>query len=238
MMMKKKDVKIEEDKKMNKILLSIMIFILIFTSSARAVDRCQDFIPDVRSQHIRYFGLQYPYWYGLAQLKQESACRANITAFDGGQGIAQFMPATLKDVQARIGEQLNPYNPQQAIRMQAFYMFSVHKGNKLKPKLLWATYQAYNGGWKWLYLENQRAGSSDWADMKYQCQRKTITLKNGELLSFCTVNYDYSKKISKYAQLYITGIDGFGFWEVVKKEELKPKSEIKPPVKNFGCTNK
>lgn len=193
-------------------IILILIVIFLIPLSAKAIDRCQDYIPDVRSQHIRYFGLQYPYWYGLAQLKQESACRANITAFDGGQGIAQFMPATLKDVQKRIGEPLNPYNPQQAIRMQAFYMASVHKGNKLINKPLWATYQGYNGGWKWLYLENQRAGTSSWADMRQQCRRKTITLKNGGLLSFCDVNYDYSIRISKYSQSYRIGKDGMRFW--------------------------
>ena len=192
--------------------LVMVLILLILVKTARAVDRCQDYLNDVRSQHIRYFGLQYPYWYGLGQLKQESACRANITAFDGGQGIAQFMPATLKDVQTRIGEKLNPYNPQQAIRMQAFYMLSVHKGNKLSGKPLWATYQGYNGGWKWLYLENQRANSSNWSDMKLQCQRKTITLPKGGLLSFCTVNYDYSQRISKYGKQYQVGKDGMRFW--------------------------
>jgi hypothetical protein len=94
---------------------------------------------------------------------------------------------------------------------------------KIKDKLLWATYQAYNGGWKWLYLENKRAASSRWEDMKEQCQRKTITLKNGSLLSFCEVNYDYSKRISKYGQQYKTGADGMGFWEVAKTEN---KTEI------------
>jgi hypothetical protein len=177
-----------------------------------AIDRCQDHIIDVKNHHILYMGPDYPWWYGVGQLKQESCCRTQVTAFDAGMGIAQFMPATHKYVEGLLGMKLDPYNSHQAIRMQAFYMSTVHKNNKFKNKPLCYTYQAYNGGWKWLYVESERAGSEQWIDMKAACQRKKIKLKSGSILDFCEVNYDYSIKVWKYGSLYRMGKDGQAFW--------------------------
>jgi len=195
-----------------KLINSVIIILLLISVNCLALDRCQDYISDVRTQHIQYFGLSYPYWYGVGQLRQESNCRSNITAFDGGMGVAQFMPATAKDVSQRLGLKLDPYNIHDATKMQAYYMSQVHKGNKISGKPLWATYQAYNGGWKLLYAESQRASSSNHDDMKLQCHRKVLTLSKGRKLSLCEVNYDYSIKIAKYAKKYQIAPDGMRYW--------------------------
>ena len=126
------------------------------TVPAHALDRCEAHIKDVRVEHTKYFGIQFPYWYGVAQLKTESACRTNITAFDAGQGIAQFMPKTAQYIQSLMGEALDPYNPRQAIRMQAFYMNRIHRTENWTDRL-WISYQIYNGGKGTLYKEYQRA---------------------------------------------------------------------------------
>ena len=179
----------------------------------QALDRCTDFIPDVRAAHIQYFGYNSPWWYGVGQLKQESACRANVTAFDAGMGIAQFMPVTAKDIKKQMGApDLDPYNPEHAIRMQAFYMAKLHKQNWAEDKPLWMTYQAYNGGWGNLKSEYNRAGETDWQAMKDQCRRKTITLKSGNKLDFCEVNYSYSLQVYKYGKIYRNGTDRMRFW--------------------------
>lgn len=189
----------------------LTILILLFISPVYALDRCADYIPDVRSAHARYWGYDYPWWYGVGQLKQESACRANVTAFDAGMGIAQFMPATAKEIKRLMGQpNLDPYNPEHAIRMQAFYMYRLHKQNWSGE--LWLDYQAYNGGWGNLKAEYNRAGETDWDKMKEQCRRKTITLKNGSKLDFCEVNYDYSVKVYKYGKVYRQGVDKMKFW--------------------------
>jgi len=99
--------------------VKVLCFIfLLLTSPAYALDRCEILIQDVRVQHIKYFGFVFPYWYSVGQLKQESACRTTVTAFDAGQGVAQFMPKTSQYVQSLMGEKLDPYNPQHAIKMQ------------------------------------------------------------------------------------------------------------------------
>jgi len=194
-----------------KIFLAVII-LLLFSFPARAVDLCQDYIIDVRNQHTRYFGPTFPWWYGLGQLRQESCCRSKVTAFDHGMGIAQFMPATHKYVEGLIGEKLDPYNPHQAIRMQAFYMHNIHKQNKFPNKPLWVTYQAYNGGWTMLNREKVRANSFSRDEMRKVCNRKIIKLKGGNLLDMCEVNYDYSRKVFLYGSKYKTTKDNQPYW--------------------------
>ena len=164
-------------------------------------DRCNEFKTDVRIEHTKYFGSGYPWQYGLGQLRQESSCRADSTAFDLGQGVAQFMPKTSEYIQSLMGEKLNPYNPQSAIRMQAFYMYRIHTKENWTDKL-WISYQIYNSGRTVLYNEYKRAGVLDWSKMKNNCKRKIVKLPNGNLLDFCQSGYDYSQKIYKYGNQY------------------------------------
>ena len=187
-----------------------VLILLLFIVPAHALDRCEAHVKDVRVEHTRYFGFQFPYWYGVAQLKTESACRTNVTAFDAGQGIAQFMPKTAQYVQSLMGEALNPYNPRQAIRMQAFYMNRIHRKENWTDRL-WVTYQIYNGGAGTLKAESRRAGLTDWASMRLSCQRKKIPMKWG-VLDLCEVNYDYSVKIARFSLAYRRGPDGMRYW--------------------------
>jgi len=110
-----------------------------------------------------------------------------------------------------MGEKLDPYNPTQAIRMQAFYMNRIHTKENWTGKL-WVAYQIYNGGKSNLYNEYKRAGVLDWELMKMFCQRKTIILKSGAPLNFCDVNYDYSKKVERYGNSYRRGSDLTRYW--------------------------
>lgn len=191
-------------------LAMLAIILSLLAPFLRAADRCSMLVQQVRVEHTKYFGMQYPYWYGVGQLKQESACRTNVTAFDQGQGVAQFMPKTAQYISSLMGEALDPYNPKQAIRMQAFYMNRIHAKENWTGKL-WTSYQIYNGGRTTLYKEYQRAGMADWDLMKASCQRKKIQMKWG-ILDLCDVNYDYSKKVEKYGNQYRRGPDGVRYW--------------------------
>lgn len=179
----------------------LVLILLFIPSNALSLERCKKYINDVRIEHTRYFGLTFPYWYGVAQIAQESACRPDITAFDGGQGLAQFMPKTEQYVESLLGEKLDPYNPTQAVRMQAFYMYTIHSRENWAPKLLFVDYQIYNGGKGTLYKEYIRAGSLDWELMRATCNRKKLQMKWG-ILDMCDVNYDYSLIIYKNAKQY------------------------------------
>ena len=197
---------------MVKVLLKLLFVLwLFFPMNIYALDRCIEYVPDVRSAHIRYFGLGFPYWYGLGQLQQESNCRANVTAFDAGMGLAQFMPATAKHISFLMKERLDPYNPEHATRMQAFYMNRLHKQNLHKK--LFISYMYYNSGKGTVDKEIIRCGSIDKSRMREVCHRKVLTLKGGKKLDLCDVGYDYPVRIYKYGGKYKIGADGnFLFW--------------------------
>jgi hypothetical protein len=188
----------------------LILSFFILTSWLYASPRCALLVQDVRVEHIKTFGLSYPYWYGVGQLEQESACRTTVTAFDQGQGVAQFMPKTAQYISSLMGEKLDPYNPKHAIRMQSYYMHRIHTKENWTDRL-WIAYQIYNGGAGTLKKEFQRAGILDWELMRMSCQRKKIQFKWG-VLDLCDVNYDYSRKVDKYGNTYRRGSDGVRYW--------------------------
>jgi hypothetical protein len=188
----------------------VLCGLVLAARDCSAKDRCEDFRTDVRVASEHYFGIGYPWWYSLGQLKQESRCRTSVTAFDGGMGLAQFMPATAAVLSRQVGLPLDPYNPHDATLMQAAFLFQLRKQTLIRP--LWPTYQAYNGGWKWLKLEAQRAGSWNRADMRKECRRKVLTLKSGAKLNLCDVNYDYPHRVSRYGDPFRSGADAWPFW--------------------------
>lgn len=174
------------------------------------VGRCAEYVQDVRTEHFKQFGLNFPYWYGVSQLEVESNCREVITAFDGGQGIAQFMPATTKYVCGLLGESLDPLNHDDAIRLQAFYMHRLHGQNPTGN--LWLSYGFYNSGVGTMQKEAKKAGQWDYELMSKACSRNKILLKNGQVLDLCKVGYDYPKRIFTLGQKYRLGKDGIKFW--------------------------
>ena len=186
-----------------------------WVEEAYALDRCQDYVTDIRIQHCKYFGLSFPYWYGVGQAKQESNCRADITAFDAGMGLTQFMPATWKMVEGHIGK-LNPYNPENSIRAQAWYMWQLQKENW--DGRLFLAYMFYNSGFGTIRKEYLRSvsvyhcKSADYELMKLVCKRRVLALKNGRLLDLCQVGYDYPKQIYKYSQKYKLFADDWRYW--------------------------
>ena len=222
----------------NKVLVYLIIlFILLIPLTARAVDRCQDYIPDVRSHSIRYLGIDYPYWYNIGCMITESNCRQELISFDGGIGLFQLTPSTgiVSDIRKEIS--VNPYNASSNIRAQAFYIHKIRdtymkrEDFKFKSKYpispikftdkcgtkLSNIYRYYNGGY-WFVHESYLADknySCDQKDMKDHCVRGGVWIGSGSKkrwLSFCEVNYTYSDKIFKYSQKYKMGKDNIPFW--------------------------
>jgi hypothetical protein len=188
-----------------------LLLLEIFASPVFALERCNQYKREVRLQHWIYWGTTYPYQYGVGQLQQESGCRSSVTAFDAGQGVAQFMPRTEEYCEKFLGP-LNMYNTKHAIKAQAWYMRKIHNENW--DGALWITYQIYNGGATNLRKEYQRAGVSNHSIMRTVCHRKVITLKSGRKLDFCEVNYDYSKKVFTYGNRYsiLTNVSKWRYW--------------------------
>lgn len=197
---------------MVKVALVILMFLsnLLSVVDAHGTTRCEQFINVIRRANAFYFGINFPYWYAVAQAQTESNCRPSIVAFDAGQGIFQFMPATSLEVRKQIGMDLDPMNPDHAARMNAFYMKRLHRQNW--DGGLWLTYSFYNSGPGTMKKEYLRAGCTDYLKMKAVCKRKILTLKSGKLLDLCQVGYDYPVLISQRSKSYRFGSDGMRYW--------------------------
>lgn len=192
-------------------MLILLFFLLLPTICYSAsVDRCVQYVHEVRVQHWKYFGLFFPYHYGVGQLRQESSCRADAVSFDGGKGLPQFMPATLKGVEQHLGS-IDIFRPAEAIKAQAWYMATLHKGNFVAGSPLWITYMCYNSGTGTVKKEYRRANSPSYNSMRVVCKRRVLQLKSGPL-DLCDVGYDYPIQIYKYGKKYQLFPDGMRYW--------------------------
>lgn len=187
-----------------------LALVLFLQLPGEAVERCKQYIPEVRKWSSHYLGLSWPWHFNLGQLEQESSCRTDVTAFDGGQGIAQFMPSTERLAEKSLGP-LNLYNPSHSIKAQAWLLATLQKENWCKYP--WMTYQGYNGGFALLKKEWQKAGNLCDNDlMRSCCKRNVITLKSGKTLDLCDVNYDYPHKVFEKGKSYWRIVDTIAFW--------------------------
>lgn len=98
---------------------------MVFVSIAQAAP-CPEYEDDFRQAARRYFSDRPAVrWQFLAaQVFAESSCRTRARSSVGAEGIAQFMPATWREVveqvpQLRTG---TPYDPSLAIVAQAYYL--------------------------------------------------------------------------------------------------------------------
>lgn len=194
--------------------MRLLFIVTLLAVSLFGLDRCATLTQKVRVEHFKHFGVNFPYQYGVAQLYQESGCRA-IVSNDGvgSQGVAQITYRWWKEVLAKEGitEVITTSNN---IRAQVVIMRYLHEPGR--P--LWVTYQLYNGG-GWVLKEIKKAGVSDWEKAKAQCTRgdSHFTLKNGtvQTRNNCDINYEYSQNIFKYGKKYgdIGDNEQYRFWE-------------------------
>lgn len=85
----------------------------------------------LRTEAQRVWGADAPVATLAAQITQESNWRPSVTAWDGGRGLAQFMPATERWACKQFandlgGEPCDAYRPRSAFRLQAAYMQHLH----------------------------------------------------------------------------------------------------------------
>jgi hypothetical protein len=177
-----------------RVLLYMLLLPLLTLSEANALDRCNQYVKDVRKAHWLYFGLDYPYQYGVAQLEKESACRHVISK--DGHGSSTPAQITYKFWQKTF-ERKGLASSHWTIQ-QAFIMKEAHNSNPHKK--LWVTYQMYNGG-NWVLREIDKAGSLDWKLARSKCTRGYTHYKSGSV-SNCDINYDYSVRLYKYGSKY------------------------------------
>jgi hypothetical protein len=154
--------------------------------------------------------VDFPYWYSVAQLLQESRCR-NVISLDGvgSQGLAQITFRWWKKDLAKIGV-YNLRTTSNQLKAQAYINYKGYK--KAKCKKLFVMYQIYNGG---TLVNKELKGTCKWSVGYNNCHRKIIHFKNGYTLNACKINYDYSKKIYLYGNKYYrdgTDSEKWSFW--------------------------
>lgn len=179
----------------------VFLCLLILTVNVFALDRCAMLTQKVRVAHFKEFGVNFPYQYAVAQLEQESGCRASISNDGvGSQGIAQITYRWWKNVLDKKGI-TEIASEQGSLRAQAAIMNYLH----VTGQPLWITYQRYNGG-DLVFKEIAKAGVADWSKAKAQCTRgdSHFKLKNGTVQSRsnCDINYEYSQNIFRYGKQY------------------------------------
>ena len=192
--------------------MRLLLFILLFLSAiaSEAKDnRCERYVQDVRRFHYEVFGVDYPYWYGVGQLQQESNCR-DIISNDGvgSQGVSQ-VTYKLWDKYLKSNGVYDLRSTSNQIKAQAYIMKSCK--NQAVSNQLWIMYQVYNGGGL-VNKEIKRAGSINHDLARKECKRKVVRFSNGMSIDACEINYDYSVKIFSYGQKYKLSEDKLKYW--------------------------
>ncbi len=173
-------------------------------------DNCLKFAGKVRRAHEWLFGIDYPYWFSLAQLKVESGCiwRTSLDGW-GSLGYAQITPKFWDKELSLLFPNWKVKDNSDYFMAQAYILWKMHMMNRCKK--LFITYQCYNRSCRKVLRETK--GCCSWAQGYKECKKHArkicVWRKNGKCLQYrtdCDINYNYSKKIyrvgSKWQEWY------------------------------------
>ena len=183
-----------------------------------ANQRCITLQQEIRRAHFLFFGVNFPYWYSVAQAEKESNCRHSVLSSDGigSEGFAQITWRWWKERLERAGIPEIKSIPNHA-KAQAYINWYEYRLTKCKR--LFEMYQRYNGGGL-VTVELKRANSCEWKDGYRVCRRRNVCVwltKKGckQWKSACDINYTYSVAIYRLAYKYrVTEVDPqqFPYW--------------------------
>lgn len=171
-----------------------------------SVAKCTPYIFEVRRWHTKYFGLNFPYWYSVAQIEVESNC-TNIISKDGvgSEGLPQITYRWWKDELSKYGiMDLKTISNQ----LHAQAVINKYHYKKLPIKKLYIMYQVYNRSFQTVVNENKE-GIYELG--KFRCEQFNLKnicvykLPNGTCKQYrtnCDINYSYGKKIYTIGQKY------------------------------------
>lgn len=143
------------------ILAFIALVAFLGSTYAQAADLCLQYRPTLTREAQAVYGLAAPVPMLAGQLRQESSCRANITAWDDGRGLAQFMDGTATQVSRTFRElgAPDPYSPTWAIRALVRYdswLYGRVQGDTACHR--WgATLKSYNAGLGYVQRAQKRS---------------------------------------------------------------------------------
>jgi hypothetical protein len=178
---------------------TILLFFFVLVLFSHLAKACN--LLKIRQAHEWFFGIDYPYWFSVAQAKIESNCRW-ITSLDGHGSIGYFQitPKWFEEELKKAGF----YHWQEKDHIDyyfshAYILFKLHKLNKCR--LLYITYQCYNRSCQKVLKENS---SCKWDEGYINCLQNDnqvcVHKKDGICIQYrsaCEINYSYSLKIYK-----------------------------------------
>lgn len=191
------------------------IIVLLLVISSFSLERCKSIEHYIRDAHYFYFGIDFPYWYSVAQAEKESLCRHNVLSYDGvgSEGFAQI---THKIWERELDKQgiTEIKSLKNHAKAQAYINYRAYKESRCKK--LFEMYQIYNGG---KLVSKEISNSCSWEYGYKVCKRKNVCVyfKDNVCLQFknaCDINYSYSVAIYRLAQKYRkVGSDGkYKYW--------------------------
>lgn len=183
---------------------------LLFLPLANGTE-CLKFEGKIRRAHDWFFGIDYPYWFSLAQVKVESNCvwRTSLDGW-GSVGYAQITPKFWGSELTKIAPEWKVKDRSDHFLAQAYILWKYNALNSCNK--LYITYQCYNRSCKKVIMENINC---IWEKGLSSCLSNPTSIcvwKKGnqclQVRTDCDINYTYSKKI---------------YQEGIKYERWKPK---------------
>lgn len=185
-----------------KLIAPLLAFLLVSTS-ALAADPALQYRATLIREAQAVYGVGAPIPLFAGQIRQESGWRAEVTAWDNGRGLAQFMDATSAMISLKYPElgAPDPYNPRWAIRALVRYdgwLYDRVKG--VDECQRWAAaLKGYNAGLG--YVQRAQARSA----FPYQWFGETESVNAGQSAK----NFEYSRLyprwiLFKHQPLYLS----------------------------------
>jgi len=192
-------------------LLWCVAFLLLVTQVCFAKDYCLDrYGKDTKRYLTREFGIDFPWWYGVAVYKTESNCvwRRSLDGH-GSIGIAQITPKWWDKELIQKGFAGYKTDSSQYIQAFSYILKSVYDSvteicrTRFQTKKLWITFQGYNRSIGKLNREVKQAGVCVYEVWRYYCKEVDVCVwKNvdgscKQWCNGCDINGSYSVKIYK-----------------------------------------
>ncbi len=163
------------------------------------LDACSEV--QVRKAHEWFFGLDFPYWFSLAQLRVESDCiwRTSLDGW-GSIGYAQITPKFWEKELKQVAPEWKVKDSLDHYVAHAYILRKIQTGNRCQK--LFVMYQCYNRSCGKVLREVGK--QCRWEVGMEECLRRPVHIcvlkRDGRCLQYrtdCDINYNYSLKVYK-----------------------------------------